>query len=100
MHVVRYTGIKGCGNVHSGNVVQHDQERVSGLAIMRRPDIAGKLMQVQQALIWMRIFLPRMAEAVNLYRECGETHGCQREVDKNGGDESHYSDQCVDSRKR
>ena len=44
------TSITWCGKVYSQGEVKHDPKWLAGLAIMRRPEIAGELMQLFQAV--------------------------------------------------
>ena len=63
------TSISWCGKVYSQGATQHDGERVSGLANLRRPETAGELMHFLQAVNWLRTSLPRMAEIVAPLRD-------------------------------
>jgi len=57
--------ITWCGKkVYSQRQVQHDPDRLSGFANMRRPATAGELTQLLQAVNWLRTSPPRMAEVV------------------------------------
>eukprot|EP00903_Cladosiphon_okamuranus_P015655 g14457.t1 len=47
-----------------GKVYSYDPERSSGLANMRRPETAGELMQLLQAVNWLCTSVPRLAEVV------------------------------------
>ena len=63
------TEILWCGNVYSGEQVSHDWERLSGLASMRRPQTAaGELIQILQAVNWLRTSLPWLSRAVESLR--------------------------------
>ena len=62
------TEVSWCGKVYSRGQVSHDRERSSGLASMRRPQTAGELMQVLQAVNWLRTPLPRLVEVVEFLR--------------------------------
>ena len=53
------TEISWCGKVYSGGQVSHDWERLSGMASIRRPQTVGELMQVLQAVNWLRASLSR-----------------------------------------
>ena len=53
-----------CGKVYSQGRVSHDPVRLQGLSDMRRSDTAAELMQLLQAMNWLRTSLPRMAEVV------------------------------------
>ena len=44
------TEISWCGKMYSGEQVFHDRECLSGLAGIRRPQTAGELMQLLQAV--------------------------------------------------
>lgn len=57
-----------------GSEIEHDPERLSGLANLRRPETAGELMQFLQPVNWLRTSLPRMAEIVAPLREFLEAH--------------------------
>ena len=46
------TSITWCGKVYSEGQVEHDPERLSGLATMRRPETAGELMQFLHCLLY------------------------------------------------
>ena len=52
------TEISWCGKVFSGEQVFDDRECLSGLATMRRPQVAGELMQFLQAVNRLRTTLP------------------------------------------
>ena len=54
--------------VYSGGQVSRDKEHVSGLASMCRPQTAGELMQILQAIHWLRTSLPRLPEVVEPLR--------------------------------
>ena len=72
---VFYTkSVKWCGKVYSHGKIEHDRDRLSGLANLRRPETAGELMQFLQAINWLRTSLPRMAEIVAPLREFLELH--------------------------
>ena len=60
--------ISWCGTVYSGGQVFHDRKRLSGLASMRRPQTADKLMQSLQAANWLRTPLPPLGEVVKHLR--------------------------------
>ena len=62
------TEISWCGKMYSGGQVFHDREHLSGLASMRRPQTADELMQFLQAVNWLRMSLPRLAEVVEPLR--------------------------------
>ncbi|CAB1109830.1 unnamed protein product [Ectocarpus sp. CCAP 1310/34] len=68
------TSVKWCGKVYSKGVIEHDRDRLSGLANLRRPETAGELMQFLQAVNWLRTSLPRMSEIVAPLREFLELH--------------------------
>ena len=54
--------------------MSHDQERLSGLVSMRRPQTAGELMQFFQAVHCLRMSPSRLAEVVESLRVLPEEH--------------------------
>ena len=54
--------------------MSHDRERLSGLASMRRPHTAGKLMQFLQAINWLRTSFPRLGEVAKPLQVLLEEH--------------------------
>ena len=56
--------VKWCGKLYSGMAVRHDPGRVRGLVKMCRLETVGELMKFLQAMSWMRLSLPHMAEIV------------------------------------
>ena len=62
----------------------YGQERLSGLASMRRPQTAGELMQFLQAVIWLRTSLPRLAEVFEPLRVLleGQRGGIQSRAER------------------
>ena len=74
------TEMSWCGKRYSRGQVFHDREHLSVLASMHRPQTAGELMQLLQAVNWLRTSLPRLAEVVEPVRVLLEEHmgGIQR----------------------
>ena len=50
------TSIKWCGKNYSQGEIKHDPEGLAGLATMRGPETAGKLMQFLQAVMAAHVF--------------------------------------------
>ena len=77
------TKVSWCGKVYSRGQVFHDRERLSGLVSMRRPQTVGELMQLLQAINWLRVSLPRLEEVVEPLRVLLEEHlrGIQRRTE-------------------
>ena len=50
--------------MYSQGRVSHDPVRLQSLSDMTRPETGAELMQLLQAMSWLRTSLPRMAEVV------------------------------------
>ena len=57
------TSIKWCGKNYSQGEIKHDPEGLAGLATMRGPETAGKLMQFLQAVICLLYTSPSPRDA-------------------------------------
>ena len=68
------TSITWRRKVYTQGKVNHDPERLTGLATMRWPETLGELMQFLQAVTWLRTSFPRIAGVGWLLRVFLEAH--------------------------
>ena len=60
--------VKWWSKLYSETGVWHDPERICGLVKLRRPETIGEFVQFVQAVNWMRLSVPNMAEVVSPLR--------------------------------